>query len=92
VLKQPRRPTAEAPNADYLSSRGGGGIAGPTPEATATPAPQNLYAELDSFTLTHDPFDACSDTRSNGRSNCRRGQYLAWQYIFEPEEGEKAAA
>src|ERR1700746_227963 len=52
VLKQPRRPTAEAPNPDYLSSRGGGGIAGPTPEATATPAAQNLYAELESFTLT----------------------------------------
>ena len=52
VLKEARRSTLAPPDADFLSSRGGGGVAGPTPEATATPNGQNLYGEIESFTLT----------------------------------------
>jgi hypothetical protein len=52
VLRQAPRPTPKTPDVDFLSSRGGGGVAGPTPEARATPAVQSLYAEIESFTLT----------------------------------------
>jgi hypothetical protein len=49
----PHRPTPEAPDADVLSRRsGGGGVAVPTPEAKATLAAQTLYGKIEGFALT----------------------------------------
>lgn len=46
------RPAPETPDADFLSSRGGGGVAVPTPEATSTPATQSLFEKVETLTLT----------------------------------------